>query len=129
MDLNTETRSIDFAIACPQAELSASVSMEAPWGFNLTTNKSKIMFCLKLLRNLCGLKDGGCDCIECFKSGLIARGFRKSQVDPCLLTRGSLLIAVCAHAMMIAVKSNEDIKFLLESLKNGVSMSTLKVDP
>ena len=128
MTLNIETRSIDFAMACPQAEVKTSISMQMPWGHNFSTNESQRMLCLKLLCNLYDLKDGSYNWFEYLKSGLIARGFRKLQVYHYFFIRSGTLMVVCVDDIIISGKSNEDVKLPLESLKNGVSMSTLKVD-
>ena len=59
MALDLETKSIDFTMAYPQVVLKTDVFMETPWGYSLDTTDSQHMHCLKLLRNLHGLKDGG----------------------------------------------------------------------
>ena len=51
-DDNFETRSIDFVLAFPQAEIQADVYMELPHGFEFEGSKKYI---LKLNKNLYGL--------------------------------------------------------------------------
>lgn len=48
-----ETRSIDFVLAFPQADLDVDIYMELPWGFDNKGNRNRI---LKLNKNLYGLK-------------------------------------------------------------------------
>ena len=74
--LKMDTKAIDFTMPCTRAELKTKVFMEIPYGCNLATNESQSMFCLKLFRNLYGMKDGGYKRFECLESGLIANGFR-----------------------------------------------------
>ena len=116
MALDLETKSIDFTMAHPQAVLKTDVFMETPWGYSLDTADSQHMHCLKLLRNLHGLKDGGYNWFECLKGGLLARGFKQSQTDPCLFVRGTLIMVVYVDDVIIAGKSISDIALLLQSL-------------
>lgn len=50
------------------------------------------MTILKLCKNLYGLKDVGCTWHEHLHNGLLKHGFKRSLVDLCLFTKGSILI-------------------------------------
>ena len=77
------------------------------------TTYSQHKCCLRLLSNLCGLKDGGCNWFEYPKGGLLSRGFKRYQTDPCLLIRGSLVLAMHLDDVMVAGKSKYEIESLL----------------
>ena len=49
------TRSIDFTLAFPQADVKATIFVHNPPGVELHTDKNK--YVLKLLKNVYGLKD------------------------------------------------------------------------
>ena len=53
---------------------------------------------------------------------MLARDFKKSPIDPCLLVRGSLIMVVCTNDVTISGKAKNDIKLPLQSLGNGMSM-------
>jgi hypothetical protein len=57
--LDLDTRSIDFTMAYAQADLKAPVYMEIPWGFEPEGVDHPEAYCLELLVNWYGLKDGG----------------------------------------------------------------------
>ena len=58
--------------------------------------------------------------------GLIDRGFKQLKIDPCLLTRGKLLMVVCSYDVTIVSKINKDAENLPHSSKNGTEMDTKK---
>ena len=58
------TRSIDFVLAFPQAELEVPVYMELPAGFNPKGGGSKKGFVLKVVKNLNGLKNASLNWFE-----------------------------------------------------------------
>ena len=47
---------------------------------------------MKLLQNLYGLKDTGATWFNHLKKGLLERGFKQSQVDPCLFYKKDLIL-------------------------------------
>ena len=127
--LDLDTRSIDFTMAYAQAPLKAPVYMEIPWGFKPAGVDHPDAYCLKLLVNWYGLKDGGLNWYDCIKSGLQDRGFIQSQVNPCLFTRGSLMVILYVDDVLIAAKHSTHIDSLLASLKDGTDIDTGKDNP
>ena len=76
-----ETRSIDFVLAFPQAELDIEVYMELPYGFEGPDKSQR--YILKLNKNLYGLKQAAHNWFEKLKHGLEDRGYQnKSDTDP-----------------------------------------------
>lgn len=124
--LDLDTRAIDFTMAYAQAPLKVPVCMEILWGFKPAEVNSPEAYCLKLLVNWCGLKDGGSNWYDCIKSGLEDRGFVQSQIDPYLFTRGSLMIILYVDDVLIAAKHSTHIDNLISSLKEGIDIDTGK---
>ena len=65
---NLHTKSIDFVLAYPQAELDVDIYMELPQGFNMGPESG--IYVLKLQKNFYGLKQAGCNWFEKLSSPL-----------------------------------------------------------
>ena len=78
------TRSIDFVLAFPQAEINANVFMRLPFGFESLSDDQ--LYVLRLKKNLYGLKDVSKTFWDKLRTTLLqpTYGFHQSQVDPCL---------------------------------------------
>ena len=126
--LDLDTQSIDFTMAYTQADLKVLVFIEIPWGFKLKDIENPNIYYLKLLVNWYGLKDGGLNWYDCIKTGLEDRGFIPLQINPCLFTRGSLIVILYVDDILIAAKHSTKIKNLIKSLKEGIDITTSKVD-
>ena len=83
-----ETRSIDFILAFPQADLDIDVFMEMPFGFGYG---EKGEYVLKLKKNLYGLKDAARTYFQFLCEGLRAENFVQSEVDQCVFLRDNCL--------------------------------------
>ena len=84
------TRSIDFIQVYVQAEIKTDVHMEILWGFN----QNDRVFILKLKSNFCSLCNANLMWFEHLKKGLIARGFRQSNLDSCLFLKKDMIVIV-----------------------------------
>ena len=88
------TRSIDFVLAFPQAELEVPVYMELPTGFNPINSGTKRDCVLKVVKYLYGLKRVSLNRFEKLKQGLENRNFRHSKTDSCVFIRANCVILV-----------------------------------
>ena len=83
-----ESRTIDFVLAFPQAELDVPVYMELPIGMDVPgfedSRKSHVL-CLR--RSLYGLKQASANWYDMLKQGLTLRGFKESIADPCVFIK------------------------------------------
>ena len=110
-----ETKSIDFVLAFPQAELKRDVFMELPYGFR---HGKRGQFVLKLKKNLYGLAVASLNWFNKLTEGLEAEGFVKSDVDQCVFIRKDCVILVYVDDM-IAISRNKDVlEKLVANLKN-----------
>ena len=50
------------------------------------------------------------------------------QINPCLFTRGSLIVILYVDDILIAAKHSTEIKNLIKSLKEGTDIATGKVN-
>ena len=83
-----ESRTIDFVLAFPQAELDVPVYMELPIGMDVPgVQDSRKSHVLCLRRSLYGLKQASANWYDMLKQGLISRGFNESIADPCVFIK------------------------------------------
>ena len=113
-----ESRSVDFVLAFPQADLDIDVYMELPMGFvhDEATRKSYV---LKLNKNLYGLKQAAYNWFEHLKSGLIDRDFKQSDSDCCLFIKKDAILLVYVDDCIIFARKKSIIDEIILSLKNG----------
>ena len=113
-----ETRSIDFILAFPQAELDVDIFMELPYGFDIDGSKR---FILKLNKNLYGLKNASHNFWMLLKSGLEARGYEKqSNADSCVfIGKDSIILVYVDDCIVISKRGSSAADNLIKSLKEG----------
>jgi hypothetical protein len=113
-----ETRSIDFVLAFPQADLESDIYMELPFGFDLDGDRRYI---LKLNKNLYGLKDASHNFWNLLRDGLEARGYeRQSASDSCVfLGKDSIVLVYVDDCVVVQRKGSSAADKLIKSLKEG----------
>jgi len=113
-----ETRSIDFVLAFPQAELDVDVFMELPFGFEIDQGKRYV---LKLNKNLYGLKQAAYNWFEMLKNGLEARGYeQQSASDSCVfIGSDSIILCYVDDCIIFQRKGSKAADRLIDSLKRG----------
>ncbi len=83
-------RQTDFVLACPHADIEFDMHMELPKGIETKYGNGKTHV-LKLLKNLCGQKQGGRVWNQFPVDGLAKVGFHQSTVDECLFFRDNVI--------------------------------------
>ncbi len=78
------SKSIDFVLAFPQADLEVPVYMELPLGFDAPENGSRKLYVLCLIKSLYGLKQAGYNWFAKLHNSLINCGFTQSNIDACV---------------------------------------------
>ena len=78
------SKSIDFVLAFPQADLKVPVYMELPLGFEAPLNGNHRLYVLQLNKSLYGLKQAGYNWFAKLRNGLLDRGFTQSDIDACV---------------------------------------------
>ena len=82
---NLHTKSIDFVLAYPQADLDVDIYMELPKGFNMGPESERDV--LKLQKNRYSLKQAGHNWFEKLSSALGNLSSNPSKVDPCVFIK------------------------------------------
>ena len=114
-----ETKALDFVLAFPQADLDTPVFIEVPIGVSIEGKHRNKKYVLRLRKSLYGLKQASSNWYNCLKKGLIDRGFKESQSDPCVFIRDNMVILVYVDDCVLVSKSSDVINEFIDSLKNG----------
>jgi hypothetical protein len=113
------SRSIDYVLAFPQADLELPAYMELPISFDAPYNESCKLYVLHLNKSLCGLKKAGYNWFAKLSNGLQDCGFVPSNIDPCVFFGTKCIILTYIDNFIIVAYSMERIDELLKSLHGG----------
>jgi hypothetical protein len=97
------SKSIDFVLAFPQADLEVPVYMELPMGFDAPDNEKRRIYVLRLNKSLYGLKQAGYNWFAKLSNGLQDCGFVPSSVDPCVFFgKGCIILTYVDDCIIVA---------------------------
>ena len=83
-----ESRTIDFVLVFPQADLDVPVYMELPIGMEVPGSEGyNKIYVLRLRKSLYSLKQASANRYDMLKKGLEIRGFKESVTDPCVFIK------------------------------------------
>ena len=115
-----ESKSIDFVLAFPQADLDVDIWMELPIGFQPIEDPEHAQkYVLKLRKNLYGLKQASYNWYGKLRDGLVDRGFKPSRVDQCLYMKKGMIVLVYVDDCIIVGEDMAEINKFVESMQNG----------
>jgi len=122
--LGLKTRQVDYVQAFPQAELEEDVYMKIPNGFYYEDpNNSNKKYCLKLKKNLYGLKQAAMNWYFKLRDGLLARGFKQSLIDPCLFIKDDIICLIYVDDTIFFAKNQEIIDDMISNLKKDFDLT------
>jgi Reverse transcriptase (RNA-dependent DNA polymerase). len=114
---NLPTKSIDFFLAFPQAELDMDVFMEIPAGFSSDLRKTHV---LKLNKSLyVKSKQASSNWYKHLTTALKRRLLSQSNNDNYIFFKEGLIVLVYVDDCIIIGKTNSDIRKFVDSLKSG----------
>ena len=116
-----ETKSVDFILAFPQAELDRDVFMELPYGFQYG---EKGKYVLQLKKNLYGLADASYNWFQKLCEGIESENFVKSEIDQCVFIREDCIILVYVDDMIAISRQNSASEKIVVNLQNKNYMLT-----
>ena len=96
---NLHTKSIDFVLAYPQANLDVDIYMELPQGFNVGPESGR--YVLKLQKNLYGLKQAYHNWFEMIYGALGNLSINPSKVDPYVFNGEDVIVLVYVDDCLI----------------------------
>jgi hypothetical protein len=114
------SKSIDFVLAFPQADLEVPVFMESPLGFDAPNSQNrKHCYVLQLNKSLYGLKQAGYNWFVKLSNGLEDRCFVPSSIDPCVFFGQGCIVLTYVDDCIIVGDSTHRIDALIQSLHGG----------
>ena len=108
-----ESRSIDFVLAFPQADLKEDIYMELTFGFDCDGDRRYVM---KLNKSIYGLCQSSSNWFQHLTKGLKARDFFPSQIDPCVYYKDNCIVLVYVDGCIVYFKDKSVIDGLIWSL-------------
>jgi hypothetical protein len=120
------SKSIDFVLAFPQADLEVPVYMELPLGFEAPLNGNRRLYVLRLNKSLYGLKQAGYNWFAKLCNGLLDRDFTQSNIDACVFFGKGCIVLTYVDDCIIVGDSFERIEALITSLHDGTENFILK---
>jgi hypothetical protein len=118
-----KSKSNNFVLAFPQADLDAPVYMELPAGVNPinVSDGDRRRYVLKLNKSLYGLKQAVYNWFEKLHEdeGLITRDFIQSQVNKCVFCRKDCIVLTYVDDCITLGKDMAIVDAVISSLKEG----------
>ena len=109
---------IAFVLAFPQANFDVDVYMEITAGMVLE-NGHCILYVLKLNKALYGLKQAPANWYEMLSKGLIDRGVKYSEVDPCMFISNKTFVLVYVDDCTVISRKHGFVDNFIHSLNHG----------
>jgi hypothetical protein len=114
-----ESKSIDFVLEVPQADLDIGIWMESTQGIVVSNCKEQSqIYVLKLKTSLYGLKQANLNWFEKLKLGLTNCGFIPLVIDPCLYTKKDMVVLTYVNDCIIVVTSIKSINAFICSMQH-----------
>jgi hypothetical protein len=113
------SKSIDFVLAFPQADLEILVFIELSIGFDTQDNEERRFYVLKLNKSLYRLKQAGYNWFAKLSNGLQNRGFVQSSINSCVFFGPGCIVLAYVEDCIIIGDSMDRIKKLIQSLHEG----------
>ena len=118
-----KARQMDFVLAFPQADIETPMFMQIPKGFNVPNGKNED-YCLQLIKNVYGTRQGSRTWNRHIHNGLIKLGFTQSKMDECLYFRNkTILLLYVDDAIIIDPREDEIYKVQGELLDAGYDLT------
>jgi hypothetical protein len=113
------SKSIDFVLAFPQADLEVPVYMELPIGFDAPNGENYKFYVLRLNKSLYGLKQAGYKWFVKLSNWLQDCRFVQSNIDPCVFFVPGCIILTYVDDCIIVGDTSNHIDKLIQSLHKG----------
>ena len=110
------SRAIDFDQAHTQADCDADIYLHPPAGYDINSSTRNV---IKLIKNLYGLKQRGCNFYIKLRSELLnpKRGFVQSQSDPCVFYKKGIIVLCYVDDCLMFSQDKQSVNNLISSLQ------------
>ncbi len=112
------SKSIDFVLAFPQADLEVLVYTELPLGFDAPQNGSQKLYVLQLNKSLYGLKQASYNWFAKLCNGLLNCGFTQSNIDAYVFFGKGCIVLTNVDDCIIVGDLMDHIEALITLLHN-----------
>ena len=113
------SKSIDFVLAFPQADLEVPVFIELPLGFDAPDSQTRKHYVLRINKSLYGLKQAEYNRFAKLSNGLEDRGFVPSSIDPCVFFGQGCIVLTYVDDCIIVGDWMHQIDALIQSVHGG----------
>jgi hypothetical protein len=120
------SKSTDFVLASPQADLEVPVFMELPLGFDAPDSQNQKHYVLQLNKSLYGSKQAGYNWFAKLSNGFEDHGFVPSSIDPCVFFGQGCIVLTYVDNCIIVGDSMHQIDALIQLLHGGVEHFVLQ---
>jgi hypothetical protein len=110
------SKSIDFVLAFPQADLEVLVYMELLLGFDAPQNENQKLYVLQLNKSLYGLKQAGYNWFAKLCNGLLNCGFTQSNINAYVFFGKGCIVLTYVDDCIIVGDSMDCIEALITLL-------------
>jgi len=117
------TRSIDFTLAFPQADVKVDIFMKLPLGCSMDQGGKKGEHVLKLIKNLYGLRDASRTWFEHLRTGLLDLNFSPSSIDPCIFYNRGMTLIVYVDDCLVFCRDKTDADELIRDLMENYKLT------
>jgi hypothetical protein len=115
-----ESKSINFVLAFPQADLDEDIWMELPTSIVISGKADELRaYILNLKKSLYGLKQASLNWFEKLKQGLVDQGFTPSKINPCLYLKENIVLLTYVDDCIIISPSKASNNRLISSMQSG----------
>jgi hypothetical protein len=116
-----ESKSLDFILAFPQADLDIPVYMELPAGVNPVDvyDGDQRKYILKLNKSFYGLKQDGYNWFKNLHKELITHALIQSQLDKCIFCHKDCIVLTCIDDCIILGKDMAIIDVVITLFQEG----------
>jgi Reverse transcriptase (RNA-dependent DNA polymerase) len=94
------TQQVDYTNAFVQAHIKEEIYVEYPKLFKSVSGEDRV---LKLKKSLYGLRQASRTFYEKLKQGLTERGWKQSEIDPCLFLKSGMICVVYVDDTIIVL--------------------------
>jgi hypothetical protein len=110
------SKSINFVLVFPQADLEIPLFMELPIGFDTLDNEEHRFYVLKLNKSLYRLKQAGYNWFAKLSNGLQDQGFVQSSINSCVFFGPGCIVLTYVDNFIIIGDFMDQINKLIQSL-------------
>lgn len=120
---NLKMRQVDYVQAFTQAPLEDDVYMQIPAGFYVDNPENNNHKVIKLKKTLYGLSQASRSWFLTISAGLKSRGFRQSEIDPCLFIKDDIICLIYVDDTIFFARDDETINAMISDLQRDFDLT------